>query len=302
MTSPAARPPRWQEAVGLRLFLALSPRLGGRRPPEPPPELAPFEPLEVPRERGGALAATWYPATASTSDRVRGAVLLLHPWTPLGRAYFHRRGRLEALRAAGYHALTVDLAGFGGSGRPAGFFDRDVAAAVECLADLAPGLPLHLWGVSFGGYWAHPVLGRSRRIAGAMFEDVSPHLLEWSWRVAPWGRPAYAVFRRALPAAYRFLDMRCHAPGLPPRAVAYVGGAADAGVPPEETRVLARLAGGDHRIVPGAPHLGAIKMARAAVLETALGVFERAVSLAGRPESAPGRAAVPCPAGRAGRG
>jgi hypothetical protein len=45
-----------------RLFFALSPKLPTVEQPAPPPALAPFEDVAVPRSRGpGVLAATWYP-------------------------------------------------------------------------------------------------------------------------------------------------------------------------------------------------------------------------------------------------
>jgi pimeloyl-ACP methyl ester carboxylesterase len=262
------RPPAWEERAATRLFLALSPRTRRTRrtlktvQPEPPAALAPWRNVQVPRRDGNSqLAATWYEA----AGQARGAVLLVHPWVPAGRAYFHRRGRIPALRAAGYHALALDLGGFGGSTRAPGFFDRDVAAGLAHLRDVAPGLPLHLWGVSSGGYWAHPALTDTGGVAGAMFEDVSPHLLEWSWRVAPWGRPAYL-----------FLDLRRHAAALRLGAAAYVSGGRDRGILPAETRDLAERAGARHLVVPRAEHLGAILEAPDEVVALALSTFEQA--------------------------
>jgi pimeloyl-ACP methyl ester carboxylesterase len=254
------------------LFLALSPRLPRTPQPDPPEELAPFESVAVPRPDGkGPLTATWFPAA-----RPRGAVLLLHPWLVWGKAYFHLRGRIQALRAAGYHVLAFDFAGFGGSGPAHGFFDRDVEAALEFLRRRAGRLPIHLWGVSAGGYWAHPVLARTSCVAGAVFEDVSPHLLEWSWRAAPLFRPAFLFYRCFLRAAYRFLDIRRHASAMDLRAVTYVSGEQDRGVRPEDTRALAAAAGGRWHIVPGADHLGAIKLAGGEVISLALETFEKA--------------------------
>jgi pimeloyl-ACP methyl ester carboxylesterase len=194
-----------------------------------------------------------------------------------GRAYFHRRGRVQALRRAGYHALAVDLPGFGRSGRPAGLFDLEVEDATAWLRARAAGLPLHVWGVSSGGYWAHPVLSRDDAFAGAMFEDVSPHLFEWSWRMVPWGRPFYAFFRRAFRRTYRFIDMRLHAPSFRVRAAAYVSGELDRGVRPEDTRALAAAAAAEAFIVPRAGHLQAIKSAGGEVIALALATFARAV-------------------------
>ncbi|HYX26453.1 MAG TPA: alpha/beta fold hydrolase [Thermoanaerobaculia bacterium] len=227
----------------------------------------------MPRRYGrGTLAATWFPA----EGRPRGAVLLLHPWLVWGKAYFHLRGRIQALRAAGYHALTVDFGGFGASGPPHVFFDRDVEAALDFLRQRAGGLPLHVWGVSAGGYWAHPVLSRTKVATGAFFEDVSPHLLEWSWRMAPLGRPGYLLYRACLPSAHRFLDVRRHAAATSLGAVAYVSGERDRGVRPADTRELARLAGGRYYLVPGADHLGALKIAGDEVIALALDTFQQA--------------------------
>ncbi len=273
MHPPPRRPPLWQEKLGLRLIRALAPRLQAVRAPSAPAELLPYNNLSVERRTGGkALSATWYPAYVAP----RGAVLLLHPWVARGRAFFHRRGRLEALRAAGYHVLAVDFPGFGGSGRPYGFYDRAVEDALHLLDRRSAGLNLFVWGVSAGGYWAHPVLARSDQVAGAMFEDVSPHLLEWSWRAAPMGRPAYVFFRRALADAYHYLDARAHASAFDLGAVTYISGSQDELVRPEDTRELAACAGGSYSVVQGAGHLGSIKVANRAVIRTALDTLERA--------------------------
>jgi pimeloyl-ACP methyl ester carboxylesterase len=272
------RPGEWKERFATGLFRALSPRLERAAQPEPPEELAPFERVFVPKQKG-RLSATWFPAVVEP----RGAVLLLHPWMAWGQAYFHRRGRIEALRAAGYHVMTLDLGGFGASDLSAGFFDRDIEAGLLDLRERAGDLPLHLWGVSSGGYWAHPVLSRTHLVSGAMFEDVSPHLLEWSWRTAPLGRPFYLFYHHVLRQAYRFLDARSHARALTVKAVTYVSGEKDRGVRPEDTRALAGAAGGRSHVVAGAGHLAAIKIAQEEVIALALDTFRRAESQAKSP-------------------
>jgi pimeloyl-ACP methyl ester carboxylesterase len=282
--SVPARPGPRLERIAMGCFLALSPRLVKVSQPEPPERLAPFEKIEVPRRYGqGTLAAIWYPAVG----RPRGAVLLLHPWLIWGQAYFHLRGRIQALRAAGYHALTVDLGGFGASAAATVFFDRDVEAALDYLHSRTGDLPLHVWGVSSGGYWAHPVLSRTQVVAGAFFEDVSPHLFEWSWRMAPLGRPGYVLYRAILATAHRFLDIRHHAGSMSLGAVTYVSGERDKGVRPQDTRSLAGLAGGRSHIVAGAEHLGAIKIAGDEVIGLALDTFQRAEEHAPAVRAAP---------------
>ena len=271
--TPPARPSAKEERFANRLFLALSPRVKRVPPGAPSSHLEPYEQLEIARSEGrGRLAATWFPATGTP----RGAVLLVHPWIQWGQRYFHRRGRIGALRAAGYHVLTFDLGGFGGSSKTApAFYDRDVGDALAALRARAGDLPVHLWGVSCGGYWAHALLSREA-VCGAMFEDVSRHLIEWSGRMAPWGWPCYTFFRKCLRTAYRFMDLRRHAPCLRAQAVAYVSGASDRGVLAAETRELARLAGGRYFVVPEADHLESIKKATEDVLAFALESFELA--------------------------
>ena len=281
--TPPRRPGPREERASQWLFFALAPSLPRVESPEPPEALAPFEMETVRRRDGGVLSATFYPAarrgSSGSARSARGAVLLLHPWVKWGRAWFHRHGRIEGLRAAGYHALTVDFPGFGDSDPVRGtYFDRAVEDALDHLQAKCPGMPVHVWGVSSGGYWLHPVLSRRgvagrNGVAGAFFEDVSPHLLEWSWRMAPLGRPFYATFRLLFRRGYRYLDLRGHAPHLRAHRLAYVSGALDRGVRPEDTRGLAKRAGAPHLLVPGADHLDAIKRAPEAVRELALRTF-----------------------------
>lgn len=273
---PPPRPSALEEWLASRLFFVMSPHMVWMEQPDPPSGLLPFEPVEIERTAGtGVLTATWYPATAASGE-ARGVVLLLHPWLAWGKSYFYRRGRIQALRAAGYAALAVDLPGFGGSGPRAGLMDRDIEAAVEYLLLRAGGLPVHLWGVSSGGYWAHLVLSRVPGVSAAMFEDVSSHLITWSWRRLPLKRPLYVFFLVFFRRAFRYLDLRRHAPFLRVDAVAYASGEKDLGVLPEETRELARLAGGKSLIVPGADHLAAIKVANEEVIGLAIETFRRA--------------------------
>lgn len=289
---PPERPSPRQERFSFWLFRNLAPRLPRVEQPEPPAGLAPFETVEIERPgRPGRLRGTWFPRNGG--KRVRGAVLLLPPWIEWGRAYFHRRGRLEALRRAGYHVLTVDFPGIGGSGAPAGFFDRDVEDALRFLAARAPGLPLHVWGISSGGYWAHMALSRledglepSLGVSSAVFEDVSPHLLEWAGRAMPFAKPFHLLFRTLFPKSYRYFDLRRHAAHLKVAEVAYVSGERDPGIRPEETRELARLAGAEARIIPAAGHLEAIKLATDEVVSLALETFTPPTAT--RRASAPG--------------
>ena len=286
------RPGPFEERAALLLLRALAPRVSAVKLDDPPALLAPFERVTIPlpsRSRAdpattsvgrapARLAGTWFPV----SGPARGAVLMLHPWLPWGQTYFWRRGRLPALRQAGLHALAIDLPGFGTSDPPRHLYDRGVAAALRELRRRAGDLPCHVWGVSSGGYWAHPVLsaagspdgaGDTSGVIGAMFEDVSPHLLEWSTRMAPKGKPFYTIFRTFLRRAYPFLDLRRHAPHLTAERVAYVGGGADPGIPAHDLQALAAAAGARCLEIDGAGHLQSIKRAGDQVVELALETF-----------------------------
>ncbi|MDA8017049.1 MAG: alpha/beta hydrolase [Thermoanaerobaculia bacterium] len=277
------RPNPWMERVGRRLLLALAPRLGACRETAPPPDLAPFEPIEVPRsDDPGALRGWFFRANGLPGyDEPRGAVLLCHPWLPFGQAYFFRRGRIPALRQAGYHVMTFDLGGFGPeehlASAPWGYYDRDVDDALAELARRVDGLPIHLWGVSAGGYWSHLALSRrAEPIHGAFFEHVTDHMIEWSKRMAPAGLPCYLFYQHVLRPAYRYLDLNRHAAHLQARAVAYVGGDLDRGAPVEALHRMARLAQAARLVVGDADHLDAIRRQGRQVIDLALQTFRKA--------------------------
>lgn len=269
MSGPPARPGRWESRLSWWVFRSLAPPLARPRTPAAPERLGPSEVVDIPRADGsGRLAATLFPVAEP-----RGVVLLFPPWLKWGRTYFHRHGRLEALREAGYTAVIVDFPGFGGTARSGGYYWRAVEDAMTWLEATYPGLPRHYWGVSSGGYWAHFVLSRRSGFTSAVFEDVAAHLLDWSSRIVPRGRPFYRLFRRLFPNAHRHLDARFHAPHLRVDRVAYVSGANDPGVLPDDTTALATAAGGRALIVADAEHLEGIKVAGADVLALALRTF-----------------------------
>ncbi len=270
LPQPLPRPARFEEWLGAKFLAVFSPRLGPRPEIVVPPELQNSTELRL-GNNGPTLAATWYPV-----ERARGVVVLLPPWTSWGQTYFLRRGRIQALHEAGYHALTLEMPGRGASDKGWGFSDRELETALLDVKSRFEQLPLFVWGVSAGGYWAHPVLTRQSWIRAAFFEDVAPHLFEWIWRTSPLGRPFFLVLRLLFPRIYRFLDLRRHAPHLRGRPVTYVWGAEDRGIPAKSAKELAVSAGAEHLVVPGAGHLGSIKLATLEVVAAALATFEQA--------------------------
>jgi pimeloyl-ACP methyl ester carboxylesterase len=273
LAAPPPRPKPWLEGLGQRLFLAMAPRLPVVAAQQPPLELAPFETLAIARpDAKGALAACYFPATAKR----RGGVLLCHPWLEWGQSYFWRRQRIPSLRAAGYDVMTFDIGGVGGSDpSPARYFDRELEIALLALRARVGLEPIHVWGVSNGGYWSHPLLTRIDGVSAAFFEDVSSHLIEWSRRKSSWAASAFWLYERLLRPCYIFIDLNRHAPHLRVNAVAYASGENDDGVRPDETRRLAALAGGECLIVPAAGHLESIKIAGDQVIGLALRTFAR---------------------------
>lgn len=269
-----AQPANLRGRLARRLLHGLAPRLGKSRRYQPPPALGPFETVRIPRCQGeGFLDATWFPA----EGEAKGAVLLVPPWHVWGQSFFFRRGRLQALRNAGYHALTINLGGFGDSGpKTDDFYQNDLEDALAEIKVRAPGLPLHLWGVSAGGYWSHMLLSRRDEFSGAVFEDVPSHLILWSKRTAPKGLPFYWFFQYGLRGTYRFMDLKHHAAKLKVRRVSYIGGEADPGALAQETRELARQAEAECLIIPGAGHLAAMRHAADEVVSLALKTFEQA--------------------------
>lgn len=273
MDRPPQRPAAWQERLVARLLNTLAPAHAGPEGGSPPPALLPYEKLSIERRRGGEkLSGTWYPAYVGP----RGAVLLLHPWTREGQAYFHRHGRLDALRAAGYHALTLDFPGFGTTPSAVEFDDRTVDDGLRLLERRSDGLELFVWGVSWGGLWAHLALTKTDQVAGAVFEDVPCHAFDWLRRSGRLPRALDFILRRLFAGPQSYLDVREHALCLDLGAVSYLSGSRDSMVRPEETRRLAVRAQGSSNVVQGAGHLEAITHANRAVLRTALETFERA--------------------------
>lgn len=113
--------------------------------PTPPPER-----LRIPGP-AGALAATWEMPAAQP----RGLVLHLHPHPVHGGTRQNnvvRYGALGSL-AAGCAALRID---FRGAGDSDGEYDEghgevdDAEAAFHWLQSRHPGLPVFIWGFSFG--------------------------------------------------------------------------------------------------------------------------------------------------------
>jgi alpha/beta superfamily hydrolase len=129
----------------------------------------------------GTLAATLEVPTATN----RAVVLLLHPHSEHGgsrRNNVVRYGALGALES-GCAALRID---FRGAGDSAGEYDNgigevdDAAAAAAWLRGRFPGLPLFVWGFSFGSRVGLELCDRLRdNCAGYMAVAWPSKLYSW---------------------------------------------------------------------------------------------------------------------------
>ena len=115
----------------------------------------------------------------------RGLVLHLHPHPEHGGTRNNnvvRHGALGSLEA-GCAALRVD---FRGVGRSDGAYDQgvgeieDARAAFEWLEEQGPGLPVFVWGFSFGSRVGLELAGRlGERVAGYLAVAFPSHYYSW---------------------------------------------------------------------------------------------------------------------------
>ena len=224
------------------------------RPQDPPPPEWGAQPFGIPRAAGGVLAALLFPHPSP-----RGVVLFGHPGVAAAKGWFHRNDRVPFVRGLGFAAVTFDHGGFGESDPANRLFHAEWADVLAWARRRFPGLPLHAWGVSMGGYFAHHALAAPGEagVSSAVFEHVAPDLFRY--RGAAVANLGGGVARLALPAARAWFPAEAQALHVKAEHVLYVSGDADEGIPPEDARRLARAAGplARHHVVPGAAHLEA---------------------------------------------
>src|SRR5947209_674623 len=151
------------------------------------------------------------PATLSSSDgtclegaildagaSARGVVVLCHPLLRYGYHYFLRKGLAQWAAKAGFHAVLFNFQGIGRSALGGLCFADDVVGAFAWARSRFPHLPVHLLGLSFGGYHAAHALPRlDGAVASAALDSVPPRIgnffrsgpLSWLMRAlsrSPW--------------------------------------------------------------------------------------------------------------------
>lgn len=262
------------ERVLLKLLEAgILGRLYGK-PQDPPPAPWDAKPFAIVREQAGILDALLFDQPGP-----RGVVLLGHPAIPPGKGWFHRSDRIPFLRELGFAVVTFDHGGFGGSDPAKGLHHREWHDALRWARRRFPGTPIHVWGVSLGGYFAHHALAQDEAgVASAIFEQVSPDLFRYRIQGAPLASATGGVLSRTLaPTGARWFPAKAHAADVNAERVLYVSGDADVGVPLDHAREMLAAASplARHHVVPGAGHLEAWKLGgepvRAAVRDALLG-------------------------------
>ena len=201
----------------------------------------------VPRKNGGLLAAILFP-----HDEPRGVVLLGHPEVPAGKGYFHQNNRVPFARNLGLAVVTFDHGGFGESDGPTGLYHSEWEDVIGWARRRFPDLPVHVWGVGLGGYFAHHALARDPGVASVVFEEVPPDLA----RALP-SRLARLVARLVARQSVPWWPALAHAPHLHAERLLYAYGDRDPELPVAQAERLWRAAGpfAQRHVVEGAGRL-----------------------------------------------
>lgn len=244
------------EAAALRLALRWTWARGlQHQPQDPPPHAWAASVVRVPRRCGGTLGALAFDAPAP-----RGVVLFGHPGIGPAKGYFHRSDRIPFVHKLGLSALTFDYGGFGESDAACATHAHEWLDALESARRRWVGLPLHVWGVSLGGYFAHHALAMDAEgVESALFEQVTPDLTRYARAAGEPSLPVFRAFRTVAPHAAGWFPAISHAPHLRARRVLHVAGTRDHGIRVEESEALAAATHPPARlhVVEGARHLSA---------------------------------------------
>lgn len=251
-----------------------------------------WEPFTFDPWQGGALAGLW----GAAEGEPKGVVVCAHPTRRLAKGHFLQRGYSQFLRDAGYHVLLFDFNGFGRSTRRGFYYPADVLAAGREAQRRAPGLPVGLLGVCFGGsYGICAMAAPDHPFEAAILEapyESAPQVLGAMGRA---GRSDYRPFFHSRRIVMTLLGpLR---PGLLPlrqarrlrdvRSLLFIVGGADDIAPRSVSERLMRAcrrsaapAAADCEIweVPGGEHLKAPEADPAAYAARVTAFFDRALA------------------------
>lgn len=86
----------------------------------------------------------------SKSSSPKGTIVCSHPMGTMAKGFFLKNGIADRFRLHGYNVLLFDFNGFGESTDGDLFLNEDILAAGLFARDLNPGLPVVIYGISFG--------------------------------------------------------------------------------------------------------------------------------------------------------
>jgi alpha-beta hydrolase superfamily lysophospholipase len=230
-----------------------------------------FEDVSFSAKDGPALKGWWVPA-----QDAKGTVVLVHG---LNRSRLEMVRKTPFLHEQGWNALLFDLRAHGESGgslRTLGFYERgDVLAAVELARSRAPGVPVALWGISFGGATAVFAAADDAKVAALVCDssfrslrDTTAHHLGLFRQFRWWARlvPTWPVkdevlfwFERRTGVDPDLLDVQKAAAQLRGRPTLFVANSGDRRMPQEIAFDLQKAAGERAAVlvIPGTSHGGA---------------------------------------------
>jgi pimeloyl-ACP methyl ester carboxylesterase len=107
----------------------------------------------------------------------RGVIVFCHPLLRYGYHYFLRSGLARWAAGEGFHGVLFNFQGIGRSGLGGLCFADDVVGVAGWAREEYPGLPVHIVGLSFGGYHAAHALTRlDGTVASATLDSVPPRI------------------------------------------------------------------------------------------------------------------------------
>jgi pimeloyl-ACP methyl ester carboxylesterase len=141
---------------------------------------------------------------------VQGVVVFCHPLLRYGYRYFLRSGLARWAAEEGFHCVLFNFQGIGRSDMGALCFADDVVGVVGYARERFPGLPVHLVGLSFGGYHAaHALVRLDGIVTSAVLDSVPPRIgnffrtgvSAWVMKALSWSPLAGATGTKAVAAS-----------------------------------------------------------------------------------------------------
>jgi pimeloyl-ACP methyl ester carboxylesterase len=226
------------------------------------------EPIDLCSADGTVLEG----AITAAGPGARGVVVLCHPLLRYGYHYLLRSGLARWIAGAGFHAVLFNFQGIGRSALGSLCFADDVVGAVAWARKRFPLLPVHLAGLSFGGYHAAHALARlDGAVASAAMDSVPPRIGNVfrsgpsSWLMRGLSRSPWAAATGTRPLAASLACVRR-------TALLLLYGDADEFCPPDDVRrLVAAVPRARFEELPGTGHMDGFVLRGDAYKEALLG-------------------------------